>query len=74
MLEPKEWIWVCKMVKRKFPDLKLCELITIIDNGTTGEYNERQFAINSFTIFRWIRVYLGIEVDEKTLWKNNYKK
>lgn len=60
-LTAKEWKWVCSEIQKDYPDMTYGELAEIIINGVKGKYNKQQFAINAFTIFRWIEKALEIK-------------
>lgn len=75
VLTDGEWIDICHLAKKKYPRLTLKKLDKLIENGIVGSYNDIQFSINSFTIFKWIELYLeedNIDLDEyKRKQRNN---
>ena len=60
-LTTPEWKWICEEIKKDYPNLSYQELLKIITNGAKGKYNKQQFSINSFTIFKWIDMYLEMK-------------
>ena len=59
-LSSDEWKWLCGEIKKDFGDkLTQGDLMEIITNGIKGVYDKTQFALNGFTIYRWIRIFLS---------------
>lgn len=65
LLKPEEWGVIIKWIEKKHPELTVSVLEGIIFNGATGEYDKIQPAINSYTIFSWIKKYLDGESERK---------
>ena len=55
MLSADEWEWLCVEIKKDYSNLLQSELTDIISKGIKGFFNEKQFAINAFTIYKWIK-------------------
>jgi len=59
-LTKPEWKFICTEVKKDFGNLITHgELTEIISNGVKGVYDQNQFVINCFTIYKWIRKFIA---------------
>ena len=59
-LTKPEWKFICTEVKKDFGDLITHgDLTAIISNGVKGLYDQNQFVINCFTIYKWIRKWIA---------------
>ena len=58
-LSKEEWKWLITEIKKDFgTTITQGELLKIITNGVKGYYDKTQFALNGFTIYKWIRIFL----------------
>lgn len=59
MFDATEWKIICTEIQKDFGEkLTKQELLEIITNGWKGVYDNTQYAINGFTIYKWINAYL----------------
>lgn len=58
VLTAAEWGLICSEIKKDFGELTIGELQEVILNGAKGRYNESQFCVNMFTIYKWIENFL----------------
>ena len=66
-LSTDEWIWIVDKIQShpKYKRISLEKLNIIIENGIIGKYNDRQPAINAFTIFKWIETWWNETPDDQ---------